>query len=293
MGVGYNHYQQEYYDGLTRGFFETFTLNETALLGVCKTKGKLPKTNLPYVVSKDNKSNTHGKTIVLVDSSGLRDTEADLRYVNMIMTAVWEDPTIAERFINTRKFATKAYMNWIGRALKARYNFSFEDQAEINTLTAVYYYCTTGEPKDILAERNYKAYADLGEITGLGVVRVKATIDRFKISDYDGSISFESIVNLMSQVSDDTKNKVSIQAVMSSMSTSWYGEGGVFYCNLALEYPPMFLSLLYFSLVDKTYTQTRFGKTISEFAVGRNVRIGEMFAKQINSQIKAYKVSAT
>ncbi|AFI55397.1 hypothetical protein TSMG0114 [Halocynthia phage JM-2012] len=290
MGQSYNQYISQYLEGLARGVFDTHVLNETTLLGLNQRKGELPKTNLPYVVSHDAEFNTHNKTIVLADSSGLRGGEADLRYTNMILTGLWEDPHINETFTITRKFAAKAYMQWISRNLLTRFNLNYEDSSELNVLSAIYYYCSTGTPADILNKRNYKAYADLGEITNIGVVRVTEVISKFEITDIDETFTFNHMVNLMRNISDDTKGKITPEVIMSTLAHSWYGEGGVFYCNLAIEYPPMFLSMLYYALVEKSYISTRFGKIVSEFAVGRKSNIGELFTRQLHGIIKDSKI---
>lgn len=290
LGGAYQQYTKEYLRGLVEGNLETLELLDTSLLGINRSKGSLPKINIPYVVPANHEINTHSKTIVLADTSGVRGSEADLRYINAILTAGWEDPLIDEKYYSVRKFATKAYMNWISRSMKNRFNLSFEDASEMSILAAVYYFCAHSNIGEILDPKNFKAYADLAEITNLGAIRVKAVIDRYSLTTINSEFTLASMVDCMSRISNDTKNKISVETLMSTLAHSWYGEGGVFYCNLALEYPPMFLTLLYFSLVDKGYTKTRLGTLVSEFAVGRNTSMGDMYAKQINTIVKSFKV---
>lgn len=293
MGLSYTQYIRQYLEGLARGVLETSTLNETSLLGVNRKKGELPKTNLPYVVPNNTDINTRNQTLVLGDVSGLRGEEADLRYTNMILTALWEDPNIGETFVTTRKFAAKAFMHWYGRNLMTRFNLNYEDMTKINILAAIYYYCSTSTPEDMLKESNYKVYADLGEVTGVGVNRVINVIKEFNLEKHDGNFTIEHLISMMNQVSDDTKGKITYQSVTSTLAHSWYGEGGVFYCNLATEYPPMFLTLLYYALVDKSvYGKTRFSVLVNEFAVGRKSNVGEAFTRQLHSIIKNVKLKA-
>lgn len=286
MGQSYNHYLGQYLEGLARNTFETYEIGDTLLLGVNRSKGELPKTNLPYVVLPEHEFNTRKKTIVLIDSAGLRDSEADLRYINMILTGLWEDPHLAERFHSVRKFATRSYMNWVSRGLHKRFALSLDDKMDIDILTAIYFYCAGSTPSEVLDAKNYKAYADLAEITDKGALRVKNIIERYQLDRYEGTLSFKALIEMIQQVSDDARHKITVQSVMATLSRSWYGEGGVFYCNLALEYPPMFISLLYFSLTDKTYTRTGLGTVTSEFSVGRNRNVGVLFTKQLHSLIK-------
>lgn len=264
---------------------EIKNLGETAAVGFNQIRGNVPKSNLPYLFTQEAKENTTGKTLVLTDMYGVKDREQDFRQLHSYLIALWEDPSIGERFTSVRKFATKAYINWFGRTLANRYNIEFDDKQEMDIILAIYFYTIGGDLTEALDKRNYKLYSDIAEITNAGAVKVSAVIAKHDLDTFE-SFGFETMVHRIQNISKDLATKLGQNSIMAALSRSWHDEGGVFYCNLAIEYPPTFLALLYAAITDRGYSKTPFGRMVKEFAIGRNVNLGDTYVRQIGAIVK-------
>lgn len=286
IGSTYGRYAGDYLTALLTRKMESYSLGDSAIIGINRTNGMLPRSNVPYVFQGNLPENTLKKTVVVCDGTGIRDVEADLRYINTIVTAMWEDDIIAETFPILRNLGTKAYMNWVVRGLAGRFNLSYEDCRSLNILFAIYYFTAHSTPEDVLAKSNYKNYSMLSEITGYPTQLILDMVDKYELAHMSGNLRLTDLIELARKESDDLRNKLSVSSVQSVLAGSWYGEGGPFYCNLALEYPPMFYTLLYFSLVDTGYQKTRLGVRIKEFVVGRNRDLGSRYTEQFHAYIK-------
>lgn len=286
IAEAYGDYKADYLRGFVQGAFETYALQETALVGICRNKNVLPKTNVPYVLLPEDPMNTSGKTVVLCDGTGIRDLEADLRYLNVLTTAMWEDPSIHERFSSVRKFATRAYVNWVGRALMNRFNINFQDKAYMDAVLAIYYYCACGIPKEYFGAGEYNAIRQISEATNLPAQRIVDVVKACELDTSEVPFVFSEAIECIRNISPDLNTKITTTAVFGVLARSWYGEGGTFYCNLAVEYPPMFMTLLYFALVSTDFKRTQLATVVKEFAVGRNVQMGDMYVKQFNAYIQ-------
>ena len=286
IATAYSTYRGEYLRCLATGAFEKYNLQETAQVGICRKTNTIPKSNIPFVYLSSDEANTTNRTVVLCDGTGVRDLEADLRYVNTIITALWEDPTIHERFITVRKFATRAYVNWVGRGLMNRFNINFQDKVVMDVLLAIYYYSACGTPSEYFANGEFNAVRQISEAINIPVARVVEVINDYKIADVESTYRFADCIVHIQSISDDLKSKITVTSATAVLSRSWYGEGGTFYSNLAVEYPPMFLTLLYFALVSTDFKRTNLANVVKEFAIGRNTNIGEMYVKQFNAYVQ-------
>ena len=290
MAQAFSHYRPDYISGRIGGILDQHLVNGSSILAVNRTKGQMPKTHLPYILHPTDGANTTDLTILMYDVNGVQSAEADLRYLNAMLTIGWEDPLMQERYLTTRKFATKAYMTWIGRSLRTRHNFSVEDQIQIDIILAVFYYSAVGNPSEIFSRAKFKSYTDIAEITMARASMILDVVERNGINEMS-HFGLEEMVYMLTKVSDDTRSKISLPALQSQLSGSWVGEGRVYYSNLAMEYPPMFLTMLYNSLVERSFSRTPFSNVVQEFAVGRKSNVGEMFTRTLSEQIKSYKLS--
>lgn len=292
LGRSYTHYLKEYLQAFVERKFEMHTIGESVIFALNRQRGNLPKTNLPYVVPPNHAANTRNQTIVISDMAGIKDEEASLRYINTVLTSVWEDPLVKERFLPMRKFAAKAYMNWVSRGLVNRFSLPFEDKTHLDILCAIFFYCNGHDFQEVIKSSNYKFYADIGELTGLGANRLVHTMEKCGLKEIEGRFDMDALVDAMRLVSRDCHEKISYSSLTSVLARSWYGEAGMFYCNLALEYPPMFLTLVYFALTDRTYSRSQFGNVLKEFSIGRRVDQGDTFTRNLGQAIKDFNIKS-
>ena len=293
VASAYGAYRANYLAAFIRGELEAYTLQESIIIGISRNKDAAPRSNIPFVFLPDEEANTQNKTIVLCDGTGIRDLEADLRFVNLILTSMWEDPIIHERFSAIRKFAAKAYITWFGRSLMNRYNLNWSDKIEVDILAAIYYYSADGVPSDHFGPDNFTAMRQIAEIVNVPTSRVADVIADRSFGDTNSTFTFKDLIDCIGEVSTDLKSKVSVTSVTAVLANSWYGEGGKFYCNLAVEYPPMFMTLLYFALVSTDFKRTNLANLVKEFAVGRQVNQGEMYVKQLNTYVRGMNATRT
>lgn len=293
IGQTYNYrYINEYLQALINKDLDVREINDTSILAINSSNNDLPKMNVPIVLGTEHRANTQGKPIVMLDNNRLRDTDADLRLTLGLLMSAYEDPAIQERFYSVRKLATKAYVNWLGRALTSKFNLPYEDKVEMDIILATYFYCNADTPKKYLGEGTYKGLADLDEITRYGLAKIESVLAKHELADLDITLTMERCIMCIRTISERTEKVITMANVMATVGYSWYGEGSNLFCNLAIEYPPMFITLMYFALIDRSFKRTNLGTVIKEFAVGRETRLGDNFTKQVSTIIKGLSVKS-
>ena len=171
-----------------------------------------------------------------------------------------------------------------------KFNLLHEDKLEVDILAATYFYCSSITPNDAFGRGKYKGLADLGEITQYGVNRVEAILGKHNLIDYREKFTIIDMIIKMKNISDRTDSVLTKPNISATIANSWFGEAGVLYCNLAMEYPPMFLTMIYYAIIDRGYIRTNFAELIKPFITKNNAQDGDLFVKQMGNIIKALKI---
>lgn len=292
----YNRNAGAYLNAFVNGNLESIKVGTTGILALNTARNVLPKIRLPIVVNADDDRNTTGQTVVFMDVSGLSGEDVDAARILGILTCGWESGE--HRLTNIRKLGAYAYARWIGNTVSSRMGLmDYEAISKMNVLLAMSFYAC-GRPVDqVLAAPN--TLPAIAESTFASLSVVTTTIDAFvDWQSPPGEVTlhpdfkFLRVANYLGTMSPVFAQKVNDTTIAKSVAGGWFGEAGMFYSQLALEYPPAFFMGIYMAYMSKTgYKRTQFGTLVQKtLFAGKNSGKGDILVRQINDVIGALTV---
>lgn len=281
MAMTYNTQQKPYVQALIQKELEVINVGQQGLLALNRGNADVPRAYLPQVIAQDHPMNTLNKTVVMVDTAKINAKETDFRHTLGVLTTAWESGDTV--FDQTRRFLTKTYIAWVGQSLTRRFGLPYDDAFALKVYLAIYFYCSHSTPMKVLS--NPASFAAISEITGFGAGYVNDIIEDHQLREYDNTLTLKETIDMAKSISPEVKSKLDLNSVIATVSRSWVGETGTFYCNLAVEYPPAFATLLYYALVDRGFRKTGLSTSVEQYSSGRNKDLGVNYTKALNQLI--------
>lgn len=240
---------------------------------ICFISGRdadVPKFRSPYWIDKADDNNPHKDTnYLIIDMRSQTNSEQALTRLFATLTAGWEDVAVNETYQTFTALPLRTFAQWVARSLSVRFDFSLEEQNRAAIYAALYYLCLGSSVTELFNSRNEaKTVAKLAAATNLPATLVQevcANTDSDLFGDDDEPTSIYVLIALLQSISPQTKAVVSLPSLLAVTNRSWVGDNGPTLCTLALEYPPVFLALVYSAVKDNSYQQTTMAKLLKEF----------------------------
>lgn len=162
---------------------------------------------------------------------------------------------------NCQELLLKIWTRWIGTTLNQKLLIDEMLQPTVNGITAYYLYCLLTPDEEIIDPVkfhrivNIVAKASFNNLTN--TEELLKVLPRLRnINDY--------IEALKNHTGTDRFAKITPGFLFSMLQFSWYGGNAVTITSVALEYPPVFIAMLYVAISLGGYTRTPLGKMIRE-----------------------------
>lgn len=164
--------------------------------------------------------------------------------VRVLMESVWigDGP---QEILNMGHFQIQIFATWISELFARRFALDAEQQVRISVLAAFYYLClfTDDDQADL---RRFVPI--ISKVTSTGSTFV---IDTLRDVEYIRDL--EALLDtIKSTLQTDRLEGVGIDVMITMLSGSWFGPNNAILVGIALEYPPMWNTLLYLSLTDQS-----------------------------------------
>jgi hypothetical protein len=178
------------------------------------------------------------------------------------------------------KFSELIFTMWLSGAISKAYALDYGDQFKLNIVTS-FYYQSLFEDKVKFDERDKQRFA---------VYTIKSTgndskivFDIFDKIDVIAGIGdyCSNVIKVLDNVRLDTLTPA---AVATLVRGSWYGNNSKEIIGISLEHPPTWISMLYTSLVEKTYKNSSIYKLAEKFGKRGNA---EAFLKNYTQMTKS------
>lgn len=159
----------------------------------------------------------------------------------------------------------RVFTNLMSQNIVRRLGLNPQDQQYLSVLSAYYYFCLcqsqmTLNEHELL--RMATRIARATNINGTDVLRILSQLNPDRGNDTPTIVNIEQFVNAIKLVGASPRlDSLNIGLLYSAIGTAWFGANASEYVAVSLEYPPLFITLIYRALVDRSYhnaTLTRF-----------------------------------
>lgn len=172
--------------------------------------------------------------------------------VRVLMEGVWVGDGPND-ILNLGHYQIQVFATWIGDMFARRFALDAEQQVRITILAAFYYLCLFVD-----AER-----ADLRRFVPI-IAKVTTTgapfvMDTLREVEHIATLE-EFIECIQTTLQTDRLDGLAIDVVITMLAGSWFGPNHAILVGIALEYPPMWNTLLYLSLTDRSTSASGIAK---------------------------------
>lgn len=194
--------------------------------------------------------------------------QAELFFRMGDLTSLWvEDPTSHIEFLRVGDLAANVYTRWIGQAIVSKLGLDMEAARDINILAATFY-----------AHKFYSAEEALSED---GVGKISHMINRwtrFPLANIEAIVPtlpyMSHIEDFIQAIHSTFEHNARIKQInagflIMSLGNSWFGYGAREISAVAIEYPPVFLSLVEAACNTKVWKRTYLGQLVDRLNVSR------------------------
>lgn len=194
--------------------------------------------------------------------------QAELFFRMGDLTSLWvEDPTSHIEFLRVGDLAANVYTRWVGQAIVSKLGLDMEAARDINIVAATFY-----------AHKFYSAEEALSED---GIGKISHMINRwtrFPLANIEAIVPtlpyMSHIEDFIQAIHSTFEHNARIKQINSgflimSLGNSWFGYGAREISAVAIEYPPVFLSLVEAACNTKVWKRTYLGQLVDRLNISR------------------------
>ncbi len=164
--------------------------------------------------------------------------------VRVLMESMWVGDGPQE-ILNLGHFQVQIFATWVSELFARRFALDAEQQVRISILSAFYYLCLFTDDKEADLRRFVPI---ISKVTTTGTTFVIDTL-----RDIDHIQDLEALLDtIKTSLDTDRLEGVGIDVMITMLAGSWFGPNNAILVGIALEYPPMWNTLLYLSLTDQS-----------------------------------------
>ena len=176
-----------------------------------------------------------------------------------LLTRKWIDDDL---FV-PEELLLKCWVRWLGTGLITKLNIEPTVQANVNIITAYYLYCMLNRQDSPIDSPGL-----LRKVAGM----IAKTTQTTTLTVYDLLEQIDVPVNNLGSYIE-TLRKFTGSSRFDSLSPGfmftlvqygWYGAAVIKTCSAALEYPPIFIAMVYNSIIQDGYNKTSLGRIVKD-----------------------------
>lgn len=164
--------------------------------------------------------------------------------------------------ITNKTLLTKLFTRWLGGSLIVRLNIEQSLQVRVNIIVAYYWICLTSGANDVRQDTAKM------RMTARGIGDAVGAQSTYVIEVLESLEPMSSIDDLIGQLIDHSGssrfNSMTAGFVFTLVQYSWYGANPIQVCSTALEYPPIFMGMVYHAATKDGYSKTAIGRLIKD-----------------------------
>lgn len=224
----------------------------------------LPITFSTSVSDKDNhdiivdvrpfsRMNTRGETII----NNLPEYRFNMD--TALLTRRWIDDDL----YLPEELLLKCWVRWLGTGLIVKLNIEPTVQVHVNIITAYYLYCMLNRQDSPIDNPGLlrKVAGMLAKVTQTTTITVYDLIEQIQVPVNNlGSY----ITTLQEHTGSERFNSLTPGFLFAMVQYGWYGSAVIKTCSAALEYPPIFVAMVYNAISQDSYNKTAIGRIVKD-----------------------------
>ncbi|AHI60330.1 putative virion structural protein [Erwinia phage vB_EamM_RAY] len=195
-----------------------------------------------------------GRTLVVRNRNGQLDAEQLI--IRLKATAYWMLESSGPRdLMNLSGVPMRIFARWITENISRRVGLDYDAVPRYLVYASWYYFCLFFNKEQMSDDLRLIA---INKIATQGGLRRDIVADVLQDVGYVGSIS-EFCETAQAVVGADQLSLVDVKTLITLAGNAWFGQNAKEGGGVALEYPPLFLSMLYGAMGNKAYRNTAIG----------------------------------
>lgn len=180
-----------------------------------------------------------------------------------LLTQHWvKEDMVSSIASNNKTLLTKLFTRWLGGSLLVRLNIEQSIQVRVNVIVAYYWLCLNNNGKDAREDTSKLRLVARGISDAVGA-QSNAVIDM--LEDIEPMSSVNDLIDCLRTHSGSTRfDTVTPGFIFSLVQYSWYGANPIQICSTALEYPPLFIAMVYHAATKDGYGKTSIGRLLKD-----------------------------
>lgn len=213
--------------------------------------------NYPVVLEHNHENHVviDGRTLLSVQQNGeiraRRYDEFMAKVVFAQLAKEWVDEEYGYQ-LSFNAMPLGVFANWLAEVIAKRFSLNMLAQMNVGILAAVYYHNLFGEQYVIGENNASEAVVTISRATGYRPGDVKSAVDAYPVIE-----SLEDFCVACREYTQDVHlrdlNPVTLSGVVGGY---WYGNAGRESIAVALEYPPMWITLLLQATTDRSFKKS-------------------------------------
>lgn len=214
----------------------------------------IPVFNYPLIVQESGVSRSviDARTLVALQPNGsLRARRADELMAKVILAQLaldWADGEYA-RLLNFNAMPLGVFANWLGEVIAKRFHLNPLAQMQVGILAAVLYTSNFREGTTPSAQEAASIVNYISKATGYKASDVIPVLESY---NHIGDIE-EFCECARNYTQDIHLRDLNASTLLSVVGGYWYGNAGREIIAVALEYPPVWLSLVFQAITDRSF----------------------------------------
>ena len=149
--------------------------------------------------------------------------------------------------------SARIFTAWISGALSRVLNLDLSEKSRLNLIIAAHYYnIFSQKPVESDNDRDLATHV-CSKVTGVAPTLVRQVTDLY---DFE-SVTMDSLVRNIRKIMNNPKtDNLTANALVSFISSTWFGPNSTEAIPISLEYVPQWLSVLAISLQERTFKRT-------------------------------------
>ena len=177
--------------------------------------------------------------------------------IRAVLESIWVNDG-ANDLLHLGSFQIQVFANWISEVITRRYGLDAEQQLQVQVISAFYYTCLFVDSETVDLRRM------ISIITRATKTNTNFILETLRDVDYIPNVE-ALLTTIRETLVTDRLEGLELDVFITMLAGSWFGPNHGILVGTALEYPPMWNTLLYLSLTESVNRATGIGKVALRF----------------------------
>lgn len=184
-----------------------------------------------------------------------------------LLTNHWNQEKFLSPIASTNKtILTKLFTRWLGGSLVTRLNIEPSLQVQVNIIVAYYWLCLNNGGEDF---RDDTSKLRLTARTISDAIGAQSNYVTELLEKLEVMTTIDELINQLREHSGSSRfDSLTAGFIFTLIQYSWYGANPIQVCSTALEFPPIFIGMVYHAATKDGYSKTPIGRLLKDIRRG-------------------------